>query len=207
MLKRNNKASLTMFKYLCAIALLTLHASSLQALDVEGFNIETSLPAHNDIPAMQLQGIAIRQVYGFVDTYVGALYLENTMENADDILAIDQARRMMFHVISSRVSARRFTSAIEEGLALNLTEQQNVQLKSRVQQLVALFDHKFTQGTVGYIEWLPQQQATRIVINDEVKGTVPGKDLNDALLAIWIGDKPVSDAFREDILDTSLAGY
>jgi hypothetical protein len=188
-------------------ALIWLCAVQASAIEVEGFDIAPHIPAHDELPAMQLQGIAVRHVYGFVETYVGALYLQQPLTNAADILATDQARRMMFHVLSSRVSARRFTNAIEEGLALNLSEAQNVQLKDRVQQLVALFDHKFSQGTIGYIEWLPASQQTRIVINGEVKGTVPGKDLNDALLSIWIGEKPVSDSFRDAILDSSLAGF
>ncbi len=65
--------------------------------------------------------------------------------------------------------------------------------------LVKMFDKKLERGDAGYIDYVPGV-GSRVVINDEVKGILPGKDLYDALLKIWIGEHPVSQRFKNEIL-------
>lgn len=151
-------------------------------------------------PELYLRGASVRKVYGFVNTYVGLLYVGDKNIESEDIVEADIARRMEFHLISNRVTSRRFVNVIEEGLALNTTREQMEEIEPRVQKLFELFDYKFVKGTVGFIEWVPSEQVSRIVINDTVRGTVPGKDLSDALLKIWIGDHPVSARFKDEVL-------
>jgi hypothetical protein len=38
------------------------------------------------------------------------------------------------------------------------------------------------------------------MIREEVKGMIEGKPFNDLLLSIWLGEKPVSKALRDDLL-------
>ncbi|MCD8523983.1 MAG: chalcone isomerase family protein [Saccharospirillaceae bacterium] len=182
------------------MTLLLATVTPLCALTVENIDIPQVTPATADSPEMTLRGASVRRVYGFVEVYVGALYLQNGPLEEQEIIRADEARRMVFYVTSERVSARRFTNAIQEGLAINISKDEMAAMSERVSQLVSLFDHKFVAGTVGYIEWVPDQQVSRIVIDDSVRGTVPGKDLNDALLKIWIGDHPVSERFKEEVL-------
>ena len=52
---------------------------------------------------------------------------------------------------------------------------------------------------------VPSEQVSRIVINGIVRGSVPGKDLNDALLRIWVGEHPVSDRFKQQVLGVAKA--
>ena len=41
---------------------------------------------------------------------------------------------------------------------------------------------------------------TRITINNEVKGVIPGKDYFKAMLSIWIGENPVGRSFKNEVL-------
>lgn len=167
------------------------------------FPIEHS--ATDDSPVLHLQGASVRRVYGMVNTYVGLLYVSDKTVAADEIASADIARRMEFHLLSNRVTSGRFVKVIEEGLALNTTPDEMANLESRVQKLFELFDYKFVKGTIGWIEWVPQEQVSRVVINGVTRGTVPGKDLSDALLRIWIGDNPVSDRFKQEVLGLAKA--
>ena len=188
-----------MLRTLMTTLLLTA-TGPLWAITVENVDVPDVVPATADSPEMTLRGASVRRVYGFVEVYVGALYLKNSALEDKEIIRVDDPRRMVFYVTSERVSARRFTNAIQEGLAINITTGEMAAMSERVNQLVSLFDHKFVEGTVGYIEWVPDLQESRIVIDDTVRGSVPGKDLNDALLKIWIGDHPVSERFKEEVL-------
>ncbi len=179
------------------ISLLWLPA---QAITVSDIDVPDISPATASSPEMLLRGASVRRVYGFVKVYVGALYLQDNSITDDLIVSTDNARRMVFYVTSARVSARRFTNAIQDGLSINISKEQMLAMSDRVEKLVSLFDHKFVEGTVGYIEWVPAGQYSRIVIDGQERGTVPGKDLNDALLKIWIGEHPVSERFREQVL-------
>lgn len=190
------------------IMLSCLFSFSIQAVTPEktdtvtvfGQSFPTQLEATANSPALYLQGASVRRVYGMVNTYVGLLYVGNKEIEATAIASADVPRRMEFHLLSNRVTSRRFVSVIEEGLALNTTREEMKTIEPRVQQLFQLFDYKFVKGTIGWIEWVPSEQVSRVVINGEIKGTVPGKDLSDALLRIWIGEHPVSERFKQQVL-------
>lgn len=184
---------------LFAIAIFLISAP-LQALVIEGIEIREVIPATSTAPEMHLKGASMRRAYAIVDTYIGELYVEDTSLSAEQLVEADKSRRMVFHVVSSRVSARRFTSAINDGLSINLTEEQMTLIKDRVDKLVHLFDYKFVEGTIGHIQWYPEEKVSRIVIDGVEKGAVPGKDLNDAMLKIWIGEHPVSERFKRQVL-------
>lgn len=182
------------------LSFLLMGALQAQALTLEGVDVPELLPATKDSPELHMRGASIRRVYGFVEVYVGALYIgDNTLAD-EQIIDADVARRMTFYVTSSRVSARRFTNAIQDGLSINVSKEKMEELSERLEQLVSLFDHKFVEGTVGYIEWHPESQSTIIAIDGNVRGSIPGKDLNDSLLKIWIGEKPVSERFKKEVL-------
>jgi len=187
-----------------AIGLLAINA---QALVIEEIEIRETIPATATAPELKLKGASMRRAYAIVDTYIGQLYVEDPTLNGPQLLEQDKARRMVFHVVSNRVSARRFTNAINEGLSINISPENMEHIKPRVERLVDLFDHKFVQGTIGYIQWNPEKQISHIVIDGVEKGTVPGKDLNDAMLKIWIGEHPVSERFKREVLGESEPDY
>jgi len=188
-----------MIRSLLLSFLLTV-AFSAQSLTVEDVEVPEILPATKDSPELHLRGASVRRVYGFVEVYVGALYVADNTLTDDQIIDSDVARRMTFYVTSSRVSARRFTNAIQDGLSINVSKEKMAELSEGLEQLVSLFDHKFVEGTVGFIEWHPESQSTVIAIDGNVRGSIPGKDLNDSLLKIWIGEKPVSERFKKEVL-------
>ena len=188
---------------LYALLLTLTVAFPTNALVIHELEITEVVPATAQHAEMQLKGASVRRAYGIVDTYVGVLYVADPNLSDEKLISADAARRMVFHVVSSRVSARRFTNAINEGLSINIDRETMKTIKPRVDKLVSLFDHKFVEGTIGYIQWNPEQQQSHIVIDGVEKGTVKGKDLNDAMLKIWIGEQPVSERFKAEVLGHS----
>ena len=186
-------------KCLASVLLLTILPLSSLALTIDGYDIPQIIPATSQHAELKLNGASMRILYGVVDTYIGKLYVENPVTDADALIAADEYKRMVFQVALKRVSGRRMATALYEALQLNTTREEAMQLETRIQQVVEMFDVRLKKGEDGYIEWVPGQ-GSRVVVRGEVKGIIPGKDLNDAILRIWIGDNPVGSTFKRQVL-------
>ena len=171
-----------------------------QARTIADTEFSERLAAVADQPELHLNGASIRSYYYLIDTYVGLLYMENPANSAEEIVNDDGYKRIIYHILVNRVSGRRIAKAMYEALQVNVSREEAVQLEERLHQLVKMFDSKMKRGDEGYVDYVPGV-GSRVVIKGEVKGILPGKDLYDALLKIWVGDNPVSRRFKEQILD------
>jgi hypothetical protein len=89
------------------ITLLILFCSpSVFALQVSDADFPNILPASTNQPELTLNGAALRELYLLVDSYAGALYLEQKSQDAETIINSNQHKKMLFHVLMKRVSAR-----------------------------------------------------------------------------------------------------
>jgi len=169
------------------------------ALTIDGYEIPQIIPATSQHAELKLNGASMRILYGVVDTYIGKLYVENPVTDANTLIAADEYKRMVFQIVLKRISGRRIAKAMYDALQLNVTPEEAIHLEKRLQLLVAMFDSRLKKGQESYVEWVPTE-GTRIVINGGVKGIIPGKDLYDALLRIWIGENPVGNTFKRQVL-------
>ncbi len=186
-------------KYLAIVFLLSVFSIPTQALTIDGYEIAQVIPANSQHAELKLNGASMRILYGVVDTYIGKLYVENPVTDEEVIVAADEYKRMVFQVVMKRISGRRMAKAMYDALQLNLTAEEASKLEVRLQMMVDMFDGNLRKGEEGYIEWVPGK-GSRIVIKDEVKGIIPGKDLNDAILNIWVGENPVGSTFKKQVL-------
>ena len=173
------------------------HAAS--ALTIDGYDIPHVIPATSQHAELTLNGASMRIYYGVVDTYIGKLYMENPVTDGEALVAADEYKRMVFQVVMKRISGRRMAKAMYDALQLDLSQEEAANLEERLQLMVELFDGSLKKGEEGYIEWVPGI-GSRIVIKGDVKGIIPGKDLNDAILNIWVGDNPVGTTFKRQVL-------
>lgn len=183
--------------FILATSLLALTS---QARTIAGTDFSEILPPAAEQPQLHLNGASIRSYYYLVDTYIGLLYMENPANSAEAIINDEGYKRIMYHILVHRVSGRRIAKAMYDALQLNVSREEAIQLEDRLDQLVKMFDAKMKRGDEGYVDYVPGV-GSRIVIKNEVKGILPGKDLYDALLKIWVGENPVSRRFKQEILD------
>lgn len=181
-------------------AFLLAHSFIAQAVMVGDVDVPDVLARTSDTPELKLNGASMRVLYGVVDTYVGQLYLEEKSTDPETILHSDQYKRMVFQSVMKKVSGRRMATALYEAINLNTTTEEGAALEERLQEVIRMFDRRMKKGESGFIDWIPERQASRIVINGEIRGYVKGKDLNTAILRIWVGENPVSHTFKQHIL-------
>lgn len=181
---------------LCLLSLLPLLA---QARSIDQIEIAEQLSAGQELPALQLNGAATRYFFGMVPVYIGALYLEQPANNSQQIITQDSAKRMQF-VMRRDVRARKIAEALSDALSTNLDEAELRQLQPQIDQLMALYGNvTLHKGDVSSLDYLPGQ-GTRLIMSGQDKGRIPGKQLYDALLKVWIGPSPVSREFKASIL-------
>lgn len=192
------KQALLNGRAMCMLLLLTMPLSS-WALTIDGYDIPQTIPATSNTAELKLNGASMRILYGVIDTYIGQLYLETPSTDPEKIIEADEFKRMVYKIVLKRVSGRRIASAMYDALQLNVTKEEGMQLEERLQLLVNMFDSSLKKGEESYLEWVPKK-GSRIVINGVVKGMIPGKDLYDAILKIWIGENPVASKFKRQVL-------
>ena len=145
-----------------------------------------------------INGVGMRTKF-FFDIYIGALYLEAAAKTSEDILSKNGAKRVFMHFVYDEVPAEKLVSGWNEGFEENLSEQQLTELTERIQIFNAMFDTVHA-GDEVLLDYLPEQ-GTRVSIKGKVKGVIEGKDFNDALLNIWLGDEPADEDLKEAMLN------
>lgn len=183
--------------------LIPTHSFAYTVVDVQ---LDTVIPATAKRPELTLNGASLRELYLLVDTYVGALYLEERSTDPETILNSETHKRMVFHVMMKKVGARRIANALQEALVMNITKEEHRKLTQDIDIMLSFFEGRLHKGEESFFDYIPGV-GTRVTLNNEVKGLIPGKDFYRALLSIWIGENPVGRNFKQDILGLNWPAY
>jgi hypothetical protein len=144
-----------------------------------------------------LNGAGVRSKF-FFKIYVAALYLEQRADSTEAVLATDGARRMAMHFLYDEVSAEQLVEAWNDGFTANGSDEQISTLATEIEAFNALFT-TVRAGDVIMLDYLPGG-TTSVWYGDEMRGEIGGKDFNDLLLSIWLGEKPVTTALKKALL-------
>ncbi len=185
-----------MKRWLVVLSVVLWSASS-PAAEVAGVQVPDTAEVTEGGSALVLNGAGVRKKF-FFKIYVGALYLPERARTLDAILSQMGPRRVLMHFLYGEVTGEQLVDGWNEGFENNHTKAEMASLRPRLEQFNALFE-TVKEGDRIVIDYLPAS-GTRVTIRDEVKGTVPGKDFNDALLRVWLGDKPASGDLKEAML-------
>jgi len=178
------------------LAIIPLTSAARSISDVK---LEEIIKMNETAPELILNGASLRKTYMVIDTYVGGLYLENKSNNEQDILERDEHRRMLFHVLLRKVSARKVARALKDALVINISKEEQERLEPNIKQFLSMFKGKLKHGDEVNIDYIPGS-GTQVTIGGKSKGIVPGKQFADALLSVWVGENPVGSGFKQDIL-------
>lgn len=180
-----------------AIAALAGSAAA-QTVDLEGVKFEPTVQVGGT--ALQLNGAGLRKRAIF-KVYVAGLYVPQKASSAAALLAQKGPRRMVIAMLRN-VDAESFSSALNDGLRANLSEQQLAGFKAQIDALNANLKAvgETKKGDIIHFEFMPDA-GTRVVVNGQAKGTtIPGDDFFAAVLRIWIGDKPVDGDLKKGLV-------
>lgn len=181
---------------LAVVAALSLNLA--QAVEVAGVKFEDKTSLGN--ASLVANGAGLRKK-AFFKVYAMALYLPEKQTDADSTLSAKGAKRIAITLLRD-LSAQQFVEALQEGVANNHTESEMTALKDRMQQFseAMLSIGEAKTGSQVFIDLLPEG-ATRLTVNGQVRGNdFAGEDFFNALLKIWLGNKPVQDDLKQALL-------
>ncbi len=178
------------------IGLLVLVISvSVEAGQVAGVDVPEQANVAGE--TLVLNGAGIRKKF-FVKVYVGALYLPEKTADAEQAISMPGARRVTMHFIYDEVEAEKLVNGWEEGFASNESAQSLVDLRSQLDRFNSFFE-TMKAGDQIVFDYVPAT-GVEVMVKGVSKGTIEGEDFMQALLRVWLGDKPADKGLRKGML-------
>ena len=178
------------------VAIFLLFATDVVAKEIAGVQIQEILQA-DDGTELKLNGAGVRSKF-FFKIYIGSLYLQNPSTDSEQVIADDGRKVVAMHFLYDEVAREKLISAWNEGFEANNSKKELQALQDRIDQFNALFV-TVKEGDVVELDYIPGK-GTAVTIAGAEKGTIQGKDFNDALLKIWLGKEPVTSDLKEAML-------
>ena len=184
---------------LAACLLLIGVAQPVPAAEVEGVKLPETVRPEGAAPELVLNGAGVRTRF-FFKVYVGALYLEKKLGDGEAVINSSGLKHIVMHMLRGLGSDQLY-HALRDGITANHAEVQVQSLEPRIKQLEGMFDRgkALVKGDVIRLEMLPGN-GTRVFVNSESRGTVPGDEIGRALLRVWLGSSPADADLKKAML-------
>lgn len=170
-------------------------ADSLVGVDIE--EVITVSPGGEEL---RLRGAAIKNSARQA-VYVGGLYLQENTTSATDILDSDTTKRFVLYCEDSSIKPDALIRALNMGIMANHDEQELIQLEPMIEQFNAIWSTEIKEGDRVWVDYLPTK-GTSVLVNGVEKGLIPGKQFYSAFLKTWIGEKPLNQTMKKQLLGT-----
>lgn len=185
-----------MFAMRILIALCTAASiiSTADAVEVAGIKIDDAARVANQ--ELKLNGAGIRYKAIF-KVYVAGLYLTERKSTVADVLAAPGPRRVtivMLRDISNEELGRGFMSGIQQNSDRNEKAKLIMQLQKFGEVFASIPELK--KGDMLTVDWLPGQGTVVHVNGKKVSDVLPDIAFYNAILKIWLGEKPVDSRLR-----------
>ena len=145
--------------------------------------------------SMYFNGCGLREKYT-LDLYVAGLYLTNTSMDAKKIINEDKPQAIKIVITSSKVTRDKFNESVREGFE-NATEGKAT--KEEIAEFKSYFSDPFEIKDEILMIYKPEK-GVAVIINNKMKGVMPGLEFKKALFAIWLGGKPASAKLKKGML-------
>jgi len=145
---------------------------------------------------LHLNGMGVRKKL-WIEVYVAGLYLETPTHQAAQIVSADEVKQVRMHFMTGLATKGKMDDAWDDGFEANNPDTVD-SLKPRIETFKGYFGD-MKDGDVVDITYVPEE-GTTVVINGARKGTIEGKDFNEALMRVWFGDHPPSSGLKAGML-------
>ncbi|MGL5408763.1 MAG: chalcone isomerase family protein [Shewanella sp.] len=164
------------------------------AKEVSGIQVADTLTLENQ--ALVLNGAGVRSKF-FMDLYVGSLYVPNAAKSTATVIEAPIAA-IRLNITSNMITADKMRAAITEGFEY-ATADNTADIQPQIDAFMALFKDEIKQG--DQFTFVTQKNTgVSTYKNDQKQATIEGEMFRQALLKIWLGDKPAQQSLKEAML-------
>lgn len=186
---------------LAAGVLLVCATSYVLAAEVAGIKFDDSAKvAGKDL---KLNGLGLRTKIVF-KVYAAGLYLPEKSKNVAEIMKQEGPRRVTL-VMMRDVSSEDFGNAYMKGLNDNVDAAEKSKIVSQLSKVGEMFASMqgLKKGDVLTLDWVPGTGSVYTLNGKKIGETIPELDYYNAMLRIWLGDKPVDSSLKSALLGES----
>jgi hypothetical protein len=154
-----------------------------------------------DGESLLCNGVGKRTIL-FFDAYHAALYVSTRHGDFDSLRKADQVRLLEVRMLRN-APLSQLEQVVINGIRDNVPSGSLPGLQARIQMLLAAMRsvRSLTKGDV--LEIVYSGGATHLRVNQSrVGGDINGKDFNDALMSIWLGEHPIDSGLKRQLLGT-----
>ena len=183
-----------------------LSAASFPALaqmTIEGVTFEATTRVANT--ELVLNGVGVRAV-AWLKGYAAALYLPARAATPDAVQAANGAKRLRLRMLQEAPAAE-FIKAIDKGITRNTPPDQLGALTERMKTFDGQVQNvgKVKKGDIVDLDFVPGEGFV-FIMNGKPRGVpIAGDDFYDAVLRIFLGDKPVDEKLKAGLLGRPVA--
>ncbi|MCB0409781.1 MAG: chalcone isomerase family protein [Flavobacteriales bacterium] len=146
---------------------------------------------------LNLNGAGIREKF-WIDLYVGGLYTDKNSSDAATIINSDETMSIKLHIISSMITTKKMTDAVDEGFKKS-TKGKQAELKDEITKFKGVFTPEIKEGDVYDLVYIPNK-GTVVYKNSKPSITIKGLAFKKALFGIWLCDEPADEDLKEAML-------
>jgi len=149
---------------------------------------------------LKLNGLGMRTKVVF-KVYAAGLYLTEKKTTPADVLAVQGPRRVTL-VMMRDLTSDEFGQAFMTGLNNNLSQAEKSKIVSQISKFGEIFAsiESLKKGDVLNIDWVPATGTQAELNGKKVGEAVPDVAFYNAILRIWIGDKPADNSLKPALL-------
>lgn len=174
------------------------HLPALAAVDVAGVKFDdTAVVAGQEL---KLNGAGLRNRLVF-KIYAIGLYLAEKQTTVADILASAGPRRVSLTMLR-KVDSDDFGKSFMRGLSANTDKAERTRILPQTMKFGEVFAQipALKKGDQLLLDWLPGE-GTQCYLNGKKLGeAMPEVAFYNAVLKIWLGDKPLDDSLKPALL-------
>lgn len=191
-----NKSS---FKTLLAGAFLACAFSQgVSAAEVAGVKFHDTVKVAGK--ELVLNGLGVRTKLIF-KVYATGLYLPEKMSTTEEIFKADGPRRVQL-VMMKDVTSDAFGNAFMDGINNNSNTAEKAKIVTQISKFGEMFAllEGLKKGDVLDLDWVPGTGTTCYLNNKRIGEITPGLDFYNAIMKIWLGEKPADSSLKPRLL-------
>lgn len=185
-------------RVLLTAALALPLAASAQTVDAGGAKFETTADVGGQKLVLNGVGVRYRAVF---KVYGAGIYLKAKADTPDAIIKMDGPKRVMLKLLRD-VDGKDLGKAFTDGMEKNLVAEERARTINGIFKFGQIFQDikKAASGTPIHVDWIPNSGAQVFVDGKPAGEIIKEPEFYNALLRIWLGDKPADEKLKDQLL-------
>lgn len=186
---------------LAGMFLAMVAGQALAAMEVEGIKFADRMQVSGK--ELVRNGAGVRNKF-VIKVYAAGLYLEEPKNTVDGVMKAEGPRRM--HLVMLRdVSSDDLGTAFMIALNNNVSEEDKGKIITQVSKYGEMFGQvgMLKKGDIVDTDWVPGVGNQCYLNGKKIGPTLPDLLFYNAVLSIWLGNKPVDSTLKTKLLESA----